>query len=504
MDNPRTSRLNKLFEDILGGRQEINAQNVGLFLEATCAQADPVECINKLIVSKAGLTSIQTAMRINLSTTFLNGPATALLKYLGAPELLTISRGDFLNQVLLKIVKPDIFWSAFSKAFRAGQLGENGQFCFAWLLLLLVSLPGEIAGPYREFSQDPAILKMILASSQVDVRTIGSRIKHILATCGPGATVDSEYGPGGRHDNDFTNFREIAMLPTADEVVSTEPPFLRSSAQLEDPETEDTRLADYLDNQFRLLREDMVYEMRDELQIALGKRKGHHRGLVIEGFKFLGVYWEKGGRPCKWGIKLQCQHDLWHFKKAKVKDKDRKTYLADNRKILKHQSLACLLVDNEIVAFATVNRDEDLLAQLPPVIVLQLEGEATTTKVLVKIKSGNIIKLIQIDTAVFSYEPVLKALQDAKSVPLSTELLFWQEGREVGCPRSSPTNVIRAIREDPRQDLQTLLRASRSIALDKSQAASLLAGLTQNVSLIQGPPGMALQQVRFGHFQKTI
>jgi len=488
MDNSRVARLNKVLDSVLFGRQ-VTPQNAAHFLEAVCAQSDPAECINRLIASKSGLISIQAAMRFDTSTAFFNGPATTLFKYLQAPELTAISRGDFLIRVVLNIVHPPIFWSAFIQAFRGGQLHENAQQSFAWLLLQLILLRGETATPYRELAQDPAILNVLLGSSHFETRTTASKIKHILATFGPGAPIDGDYGPGGRHDNDFADFRAISMLPTADEIASSQPPFLRASAQLDAPETEDTRQATYLDNQFRLLREDMLYEMREELHIALGKKKGNHRGLVVEGFDLLDIHLGKGDKNCKWGITLQCHNDLWHFKK--VKPKDRKAYLVDNRKILKHQSLACLLVDDEIVAFATVNRDEDLLAKIPPVVVLQLEGEASITRALVNIKTGKNVKLVQIDTAVFSYEPVLKALQDAQTVPLSSELLFWNDNCIIGRPSSQPTRVIQAITADPRGDLQALLGTPRSIILDKSQAASLLAGLTQNVSLIQGPPGIA-------------
>jgi hypothetical protein len=289
MDN-RTSKLNKLFGAILYGQQTVTIQNAPLFLEAICAQSDPADCISRLIVSKAGLASVQAAMRSNLSSTFLNGAATALLKYIQAPELATIGRGDFLGQLVLKIVEPPIFWSPFIEAFRAKELQEDAQLCFAWLLLQLVSLPGEAANKYREFAKDPALLNMLLTSSQLDTRTFGSKIKHIIAACGPGAAVDSEFGPGGRHDNDFVNFREITILPTADEIASNEPAFLHPSAQLEDPDPEDTRMAMYLDSRFRLLREDMLYEMREELEIALGEKKGQHRGLVLDGFNFVDIH----------------------------------------------------------------------------------------------------------------------------------------------------------------------------------------------------------------------
>jgi hypothetical protein len=491
MDN-RASKLNKLFGDILYKRQTVTIQNAPRFLEAICAQPDPADCISKLIASNVGLASVQASMRSNLSTAFLNGAATSLLKYIQAPELATIGRGDFLGQLVLKIVEPPIFWSPFTQAFRAKELREDAQLCFGWLLLQLVSLPGETANKYREFA-DPTMLNMLLTSSQLDTRTFGSKIKHIIAACGPGAAVDSEFGPGGRHDNDFVNFREITILPTADEIVCIEPAFIRPSAQLEDPETEDTRMATYLDNQFRLLREDMLYEMREELQIALGKKKGQHRNLVLDGFKFLDTHWGKDDKNCRWGITLQCQHDPSFLKK--VPAKDRKTYLTENRKILKHQSLACLIVDEEIVAFATINRDEDLLAQIPPCIVLQLEGEASTIRALITIKTGKNIRLLQIDTPIFSYEPVLKALRNAQVVPLSSELLFWKENGTIGRPSSQPRRLIQAIREDPRQNLQPLLNTPQSIVLDESQGTSLVAGLTQDVSLIQGPPGMEFSEL---------
>jgi hypothetical protein len=94
-------------------------------------------------------------MRFDIKLDFLNGSATALLKYLQAPVLKTIAGGDPLTQVVLKIVDPPIFWAAFSQAFKEGLLNENAQLSFAWLLLQLISLPGDAAGPYRDFAQDP-------------------------------------------------------------------------------------------------------------------------------------------------------------------------------------------------------------------------------------------------------------------------------------------------------------------------------------------------------------
>lgn len=483
MDSQRATKLQKQLDAIVHGRQKITLQNSSLFLEAICAQQDRPACISKLIASKAGLEAIQASMRFNLDPNFFNGHAAALLTYLRAPELKEIASGKLLNEIILKIVDPPIFWDSFFQSFSKGLLVKDGQLSFVWLLHHLVTLPPPLSNVYRE--QAPAILSLLLASSDLAARAFGQKIKHILETCSVGAVVIGEDGPGGRHDNDFVDFRDIAILPTCDEISSPEPPFLRHCAALDDPSIESTRLATHLDNQFRLLREDMLYEMREELQIALKKKKGYHRGLILNDLLTEGLHCGPDNKRCKWGITLQCKDDLPQLKGVK----DRKKALAENRNILRHQSLACLLIDGEIIAFPTVHRDEELLAGKPPVVVLQLEGEVSTAKTILKLKTAKVIGLIQIDTAIFSYAPILNALQRIAEMPLSPELLGWKEGIVLTEAISQSLPIVQALRFNPQYDLQRLLKTPKSIKLDNSQAASLVSGLTQRVSLIQGPPG---------------
>ncbi|THH18626.1 hypothetical protein EW146_g2397 [Bondarzewia mesenterica] len=492
MDNPRAVKLRKHFDSIISGKQPLTRSNNPLFIEAICAAPDAAAYIHKLISSDKGLICLQASMRFDLSVAFFNGSATTLLSYISSSDLTSIGGGSFLQPVLLSITEPPIFWTPFKEAFQAGLLQEKAQACFAWLLLQLISLPGEpeLVSSYREIAQDPCIIETLLSSSNYDVRSIAQRIQHIIATCSIGAAVDFETGPGGRHDNDFVDFREIAILPTADELISKEPAFLRPSAILDDPDTKDTRIATHLDNQFRLLREDMVYEMREELQIILALKKGKHRSFRIDGLTVLDIHYKvSDDKKCKWGITLQCHDDPFKG----IKAKDRKAYLDENRKLFRHQSMACLLVDEEIVAFPTINRDENLLTQTPPIIVLQLEGQKSTTTTLLRLHRAKPehIRLLQIDTAVFSYEPVLKALQEKQNIPLSSELFFWTNDTILESPsgQASTRSIVETIRADPGQNLQRLLNISRSVKLDKAQANSLVSGLSQRVSLIQGPPG---------------
>ncbi|KAJ7857559.1 hypothetical protein B0H13DRAFT_1158865 [Mycena leptocephala] len=87
----------------------------------------------------------------------------------------------------------------------------------------------------------------------------------------------STSAPGGRHDNDHSDFRKIAIFPTADEIACTESPFLRFAAALDEDEIVTNRVGVYLDHLYRILREDMLYELREEMQLMSGKQKGEQQ-----------------------------------------------------------------------------------------------------------------------------------------------------------------------------------------------------------------------------------
>jgi hypothetical protein len=354
-------------------------------------------------------------------------------------------------------------------------------------LLQLISLPGDEADPYFPVAQDATIVDSLTASQNNDIRTIAHKIRHITSAHMVGVFVTGDYGPGGRHDNDFDDFRKIAILPTADEIVSKEQPFYRTSDELDDPATIDTRLGTYLDNHFRLLREDMVHDMREELEIVQGKKKGHSMGLAVDGLKLVDVYCGTPDRKVRWGIQLQCKSDLWIFKG--VKPEDRKAALLNHRQFAKHGSMACILINGEVIGFVSIHRDEDLLSKKPPIFAVQVEGGANTINILTKLKTATSVKMVQINTALFAFEPVLKAIQDIRDVPLSEELLFWDKDSAIRPPSLAEPDIVAALESDPGCELKSYLGMSSSVKLDEKQAASLVTGLTQKVSLIQGPPG---------------
>jgi len=490
--NARQNRLNKTFNLILDGKMDITPHFGPLFLEAMYTHQDPVACTGKLVASSSGLSALQTAIRYDLSPKFFNTHATAVLQFLQTPELKSIDNGHFLNGIIIKIVDPPMFWMAFRRGFLKGELNENASTSFGWLLLQLCSLPINQINQAASFRQDvdmPFILTSLVDSGSPKIVNFGKKITEILTLAIPAIVADPcGPGPGGRHDNDFANFRKISILPTSGELSSTDPPFLRPSNMLEDPRTEPNRVAIHLDNQFRLLREDMLYEMREELNVVLGRKRGHHKGVKINGFSVQALYFGTEKHHTKLGLVCVCHQDLSQFK-GMLEEKERKKHLIDKKNFFKHQSLACLVAGKKILAFPTINRDETRLAKNPPEIVLQFEDGESFRLALHKLKRGNGVKLIQINTGIFAYEPVLKGLQQARNLPLSSELLLWKEGDILEEIPNQATVVINALRRDPYTNLKPLLRTPKNIRLDASQACSLLSCLTQKVSLIQGPPG---------------
>lgn len=162
-------------------------------------------------------------------------------------------------------------------------------------------------------------------------------------------------------------------------------------------------------------------------------------------------------------------------------------------KFLGHQSLACIIADGQFLALGTILRVEDLLVKKPPSIVFQICGGASFINTLLNLNAATEVKLIQTNTAIYSFEPVLKVLQTMKIVPLAEDILFWENGNPIGSPSTTIPQISVPLARNSSMDIQSLLRTPTPIKLDQAQAISLLTGLNQRVSLIQGPPGTFVQ-----------
>lgn len=179
---------------------------------------------------------------------------------------------------------------------------------------------------------------------------------------------------------------------------------------------------------------------------------------------------------------------------VQFKGAQRKDFLRDDKRYLKHNSLGCLMDSNGVVAFATVERVEEGLLLDPPQVTLHIPDSRALDVVLAKLKDKKCtVDFAVVDTAMFAYEPVLDCLKRLVELPLAKELigLADEEGRRDRVVRSSifPGSAADSIEKSQGMDLQLGLNVPKKVDLDPSQVESLLSGLRQTVSLIQGPPG---------------
>lgn len=499
------ARKKRQFEDIIADKQELDRFKKEAFLEVIYSARNLAMIAQQLISSKVGLNRLTEAMRFDLSTNFMNGSAAKVLLSFQEGHLADVGSGIFMQPILLAIVTPSIFWDALVDSFKKRLLNNDAQQAFAYLFLNLIRLPKNHCEQFRQTAREQSIITHLLDSRDNKVQTLGAKIKDVIATFDIGTNLSiDDYRPGGRHDNDFANFRDIAILPTAGELLSKEAAFLRGTAMLTDPETVSNRVAFHLDNQFRLLREDMVHEMREELALELKdidasapaqQTKKKRRALHLNGLKLVDLHLQVPNRIpgaddkyCNWGLVFEVEGEL-----IKGNAKERKRFLVDTPTFLRHQSLGCFIVDGDVVSFPSINRDESLMVREPLRIVLQFQGETSIKKTLKRVYSAKDIKFIQVDTPIFAYEPILRALQEKNELPLSDELLFWtQNSTEIESsvvPRSLTEKLDAMSNRYPHQDLQTVLELSTSCKLDTAQMKSLITGLKKRVALIQGPPG---------------
>lgn len=487
-DDPRVTKLSALFHKVLYGQRTLSTARDGkLFIEAICVQPDPATCAHKILSSPSGLFSLQASVRFDTSVSFLNQNAAPLLHYLQTPSLKAISSGSVLAQLLLSMVEPPFFWDALTESATKGLLNPTACQAFAWLLLQLVSMPGKASSPYLAVANSSNILDTILRSPDGETRILGQKIKHALTLNTSELHNDAEAKPGGRHDNDHANHREISIMPTADELLSRDAPFFRTADFIDDPKNISSRYGIHLDNQFRLLREDMLGEIRDEMKILAGKKAGRHKGITVDGLSLAGVKMGTDHKRLPWGVVLRCNEGLPHLKK--VQPNKRKNFLNDNRHILRQGSMACLLIEGKPAAFPTIHRDEEELARIPAAITIRFADDSTLLYALAKMKTAGSVTLVQLDAAVFAFEPFLRRLQEMKELPLSDELLHWDASKDIEGPSFEPAKVIRDLRTQSGKDLKDVLRITKSVILDESQTNSLCACLHQRVSLVQGPPG---------------
>lgn len=486
-DAARLTRLSNFFGQVLGGKRGIkNAADANLFLEAICNEQDHQRCIEKLFGSSPALNALQSGLRFDVSNGFLNQKLPAFLLYVSTSAVKELCNGQVLKKLLMIIVDPPTLWVALVGAAKGRVLEGDALLAFAWLLSELVLLPRLDESGFLADAEYVTTSGLFLESASHEIRTYGHKIKHVLNTRCVSVAFNQGSAAGGRHDNDFEDFRQVAIFPTADEFLSTEKPFYRPAEAIVEAKP-DHRVAMHLDNQFRLLREDMLAELREDLQAATGKKKSRRPAFVLTRLSVVGLSCgeEKKRRPA--ALAVRCEHGLEPL--LSRPRNERKKFLSDNRNFLKHQSFGCIIQEDNIVAFATLDRNEAALLNDPPVVVLLILGDEASKKALLALKLRSDLRFILVDTPIFAYEPVLKCLQERVDLPLAEEMLYSVAEHPIRPHSLIPDSVFTAMSNHKDNNIKDILGTKNDIRLDPSQLASLLQGLAHPLSLIQGPPG---------------
>ncbi|KAI1807173.1 P-loop containing nucleoside triphosphate hydrolase protein [Daldinia bambusicola] len=491
--NSRSRALDKFFYRILEGKGKPveGVRDAQRFLESIVNRTDKPDCIERLASSKFGQQALHKSLTIDTSVEFMNNHVSNLLKFLADPALQRLCEGELLNQVLWVMVDPPLFWNSLIQNVKSEQIEPESLEGFAWLLLQLILLPQPQSSKFREVAlslcQDDTLKKLEEACPPVSRSTF----QKVRALVQPSQSVTNsnlvnKFSPGGRHDNDFTNYHDISILPTQAEMKSTERPFYMQAAVAFE-EGNLNRALDHLDNQFRLLREDMLADMREDLKnIRSQTRKKNWRNTVIKDLLLEDINKESmtNERPCN--LVLRCSEDILNMQGESIEK--RKKELKKSPGFLKHQSFGCFMKDDTLLAFASLDRNEDKLALHPPRLCLQVVGEDMLANLLLALQRGTVDFLL-VSTPIFAYEPVLERLKRKTDIELDHDILV--RSKEPQESPVKPQEIIDALQRSlsTPTDLQDIIKTAKRINLDPSQVKALLYGLHCQTCQIQGPPG---------------
>ncbi|KAG5917771.1 hypothetical protein E4U42_007121 [Claviceps africana] len=490
----RAARLQKSFRDFLLGRISIKTEHEGkLFLEAICSQQSPPMCVERIIASAHGLESIQRGVRVSIGARFISMNVIPFLNYISHSDVKSLCEGDFLERILSAVVEPPTVWKAMLQLFRQDGFlnGQSDAATFAWLCLEVVrSSRQDLAAA----SNDLVALWDQLAfmkHSCYAVREAGYRIQKIIQIKSSGNRGTAEINdPGGRHDNDFSDYRKISVFPTSDEFASSQQSFYRTALEVERSAPEERTQA-HLDNQFRLLREDMLSELREDVQTALGRKKSHRRVQKLGNLSPVGIDSgdEYRGRKCALMVRIRSGLEFMQNKANEQRIK----YLKDNYSLLKNQSFGALYSQQEVIGFAYLFRDIDKLAQVP-VVELRFTTTDDLSRALAVFEKNREVDFVLVDTPVFAYEPVLERLKCIIELPFEAQLLGpctekdSTSADEDFVPSPGIQDVIEACRESAEGSL-CLRVGDCTYKVDDAQCDALVNILQHSVSVTLGPPG---------------
>ena len=315
--------------------------------------------------------------------------------------------------------------------------------------------------------------------------------------------------PGGRHDNDHPNFRDISLVPTKNELAYVGRSWLPlASGENKCVEDLDQCL---LDKNFRLLREDAVGAMKENITDPRPSKVWKNARII--GASCKDIRSSKGTAPAPLHFLVQVdpyQGKSMNWQRQRSLPPDGLVAFFDGQEHimatiyvrmcdqpgewLLHPGgpIVGVIFHHDIDvrnAISDISANKDVNESFQAIFNDTMENR--DLEEINRLKSSfKTYSLIEVSDSFFSYRPVLESLQAMVSVPLSQEIVHIErhQDRPLYLPRTvklpSDFNSVEVDLDD--WSNQSVMQ---STTLDESQSRALGMALTSRVALIQGPPG---------------
>jgi len=484
------------------GKEAItNEKEARAFLLSLADCDDAVQMVHEVGTSDAALDALRAALSLNPTSSLLQEAIIPLLQVLGKDELAIGARRRFGDKIVMHIFDAPFFILCVAEAVEKRKIRDVMP--LAWLLLKAITdceyMEGY--GKTARSQETTTRLAKAICSQLPQGSNVSKQIENVLdgSTSKTAREIDTleglNAGAGGRHDNDLVNYRDISIFPTFEEVICAKPPFLPRLCDSVGDEIS------ALDRHFRLLREDFVGPVREELVLlnAIEKksvkkedqlmasrlearifRKVQLRGIGLDEYNDVSVLLSFPQPP-------SCVDNWknWQSLDPKSHEKKYKDYWDRRDRLLQKGSLVAIQME-ERFRFATVTRRElsELDTKYAQIgIVFQSEDELFGT--LDEVGCGKEYTLIQLSASSFAYKPVLQRLQSLASVPLRNELVLGQSGIE---PSYTPSSALQ-IRKVIQRLHRGLTKVDDLIDGDESQCAAIARALSNRSCADTRPAG---------------
>ena len=175
-----------------------------------------------------------------------------------------------MTKYLRAIFDAPVLFNEIIEHVKAGTLTEDCVVSIGWLVIEVIKGGDEAAirakqcPKVKEFVEHLKTPKVLAIKKQLETLLSSSHENQNMSF----QTIEDRIAEnaGWRHSNDKVDFHEIEIYPTLDEIMCSEPSFLPKTDELF---KSNVPLAGYLEWCFRLLREDIVHTVTEEVRTLL-------------------------------------------------------------------------------------------------------------------------------------------------------------------------------------------------------------------------------------------